>query len=301
VDDIIFTAQLRRRGVQPHEMQRLQRSGELIRLRRGAYIAAPIGDESPEKQHRRQLLATVPQLAPGAVISHGSAAVLHGLPVWPEAIERVHLTRNRVGGGKSRRLVQVHGTRLEWSETTVVDGVVVTSLARTVVDLCRTLPYEHAVAAGDKALAVGLVRAEADLALRTLGRAPGSGQARHALAFLDGRSESAGESVSRVVMTRDELPAPELQQDVLDSRGHFVARPDFLWRAHRTVGEFDGKIKYGRLLQPGQYVEDVIFAEKVREDALRDLGWQVVRWTWADLYRPNIIRDRVTRAFARGT
>ena len=41
------------------------------------------------------------------------------------------------------------------------------------------------------------------------------------------------------------------------------------------------------------------FAEKQREDALRDLGWQVVRWLWADLYRPGVIRDRVLRAFAR--
>jgi hypothetical protein len=48
-------------------------------------------------------------------------------------------------------------------------------------------------------------------------------------------------------------------------------------------------------------MEDVIFAEKVREDALRDLGWQIVRWLWADLYRPGVVRDRVLRAFARAT
>jgi enamine deaminase RidA (YjgF/YER057c/UK114 family) len=301
MDDIIFTAQLRRRGVQPYQLLRLQQSGELTRLRRGAYVAAPATNDSPEQQHRRQILATLPRLAAGAVISHGSAAVLHRLPVWPEAIDRVHLTRNRAGGGKSRRLVQVHGTPLEPSETVVVDGVLVTSLARTVVDLCRTLPYDHAVAAGDKALASGLIAAEADLVLSTLGRGPGTGRARQALAFLDGRSESAGESMSRVLLARDGLPPPELQHDILDSVGRFIARPDFTWRAHRTVGEFDGRIKYGRLLQPGQHAEDVIYAEKVREDALRDLGWQVVRWIWADLYRPGVIRDRLTRAFARGT
>jgi hypothetical protein len=44
---------------------------------------------------------------------------------------------------------------------------------------------------------------------------------------------------------------------------------------------------------------DVLFKEKRREDALRDLGWQIVRWLWADLYRPGVIRDRVLRAFAR--
>jgi len=58
-------------------------------------------------------------------------------------------------------------------------------------------------------------------------------------------------------------------------------------------------VKDGRLRRPGESVEDVVFAEKVREDALRDLGWQIVRWLWADLYRPGVIRDRVLRAFAR--
>jgi hypothetical protein len=40
-------------------------------------------------------------------------------------------------------------------------------------------------------------------------------------------------------------------------------------------------------------MEEVLFEEKRREDALRDLGWQIVRWLWADLYRPGVIRDRV--------
>jgi hypothetical protein len=69
----------------------------------------------------------------------------------------------------------------------------------------------------------------------------------------------------------------------------------------RTIGEFDGKIKYGRLLKPGQRIEDVIFEEKLREDALRDLGWQSVRWLWRDLYRRGVLRERVLRAFARAS
>ena len=58
---------------------------------------------------------------------------------------------------------------------------------------------------------------------------------------------------------------------------------DFAWPEQRTVGEFDGKIKYGRLRKPGQTAGDVVFDEKLREDAIRAQGWEVVRWTWADL------------------
>jgi hypothetical protein len=52
-------------------------------------------------------------------------------------------------------------------------------------------------------------------------------------------------------------------------------------------------------LRPGEKVEDVIFTEKQREEAIRDEGWQVVRWGWAELYRPTVIGDRLRRAFAR--
>jgi hypothetical protein len=195
--------------------------------------------------------------------------------------------------------VQVHAAPLTEMDITTIDGVPVTSLARTVLDLCRTVPIEQAVAAGDRALAFGLVRAVLEEHLSQMARWSGTRQARRAVTLLDPRSESAGESVSRVRLHEDGLPAPELQQDIHDEDGQFVARVDFCWQKQRTIGEFDGKIKYGRMLKSGQSIEDVLFAEKRREDALRDLGWQIVRWLWADLYRRGVIRDRVLRASAR--
>ena len=59
-------------------------------------------------------------------------------------------------------------------------------------------------------------------------------------------------------------------------------------------------MKYGRALRVGQDLEEVLFDEKVREDALRDCGWQVVRWTSPDLRQPQALVARLTRAFARG-
>ena len=60
-------------------------------------------------------------------------------------------------------------------------------------------------------------------------------------------------------------------------------------------------VKYGRLLKPGQTAGDAVHGEKLREDALRDHGWQVARWTWDDLWQPQKIVDRILRAFARST
>ena len=77
--------------------------------------------------------------------------MLHRLPVWQAAVERVHVTRNRSGNGIKRAVVQVHGAPLDGPEIVLIDNMPVTSLARTVLDLARTLPMTQAVAAGDRA------------------------------------------------------------------------------------------------------------------------------------------------------
>jgi hypothetical protein len=97
------------------------------------------------------------------------------------------------------------------------------------------------------------------------------------------------------------LARPEPQREIFGPDERLIARVDFYWEEQRTIGEFDGKIKYGRLLKPGKRIEDVIFEEKVRDDALPDLGLQVVRWLWSDLYGAGVLRERVLRAFARAS
>lgn len=89
-----------------------------------------------------------------------------------------------------------------------------------------------------------------------------------------------------------------LQLPVLDGR-RLVGRVDFAWPEHRTIAELDGRVKYGRLLGPGDDPGEVVFREKLREDLLRDLGWEVVRWVWADLDHPERIAERLQRAFRR--
>ena len=81
--------------------------------------------------------------------------------------------------------------------------------------------------------------------------------------------------------------------------GALVARTDFAWEEHELVGEFDGKVKYGRLLRPGQEPGDAVFEEKRREDAVRAEGWGVARWVWADLGTGHRLAARLRRAFDR--
>ena len=68
-------------------------------------------------------------------------------------------------------------------------------------------------------------------------------KALHALTAMDSRIESVGESRSLALFLHEHLPLPEPQVDIHDARG-FAGRVDFLWREQRTIGEFDGRIKY---------------------------------------------------------
>ena len=101
------------------------------------------------------------------------------------------------------------------------------------------------------------------------------------------------------MLHRWKLPPSALQFEIRSETGLLVARTDFAWEADRLVGEFDGRITYGRLLRPGQDPGAAVFEEKLREDAIRDEGWNVVRWGWTDLRRPDRLAARVRRARER--
>jgi hypothetical protein len=300
VQNLRLIGDLRRDGYSPGELSRLVRQGRLLRLRRGAYAASDGEPLDAIAAHRRLIAATVPTLVSNAVISHASAALLHGLPAFRVRLDRVQLTRPDVPGGKRRPGIDLHAAPLPGADIVVIDGIPTTSRARTVADLARSQTLESAVVTGDAALASGLQPAELIECIDRMRRWPGVVQARRVAAFLDARSESPGESRSRVAFRAMGISAPIPQYEVFDEKLRLVARADFCWEAQRTIGEFDGKAKYGRLLRPGETPESAVYREKLREDALRGLGWQVVRWTWSELDTPRLIADRLQRAFGRG-
>jgi hypothetical protein len=275
---------LRAQGFTPSELKRMLRTGDLRAVRPGAYVAGALPDEA-ELRHLLLVRAALEALSGEVVVSHVSAALWHGLPVWGVPLHRVHVTRNRRrSGGRCGDRVHVHSAPLGAADVVSVRGVPVTSVARTLLDVARTQPFEQAVVVADHALARELVgRNDLQDALAQRKRWPGVPQARRALAFADGGSGSVGESRSRVALARAGLPAPTLQWVVRDRNGRFVGCVDFGWPSLRAVGEFDGRIKYGRLRKPGQEPGDVVYAEKLREDDLRAQGLSVVRWTWPDL------------------
>ena len=80
------------------------------------------------------------------------------------------------------------------------------------------------------------------------------------------------------------------QVEVRDGRGWLVGRVDFVVRGTKLIIEVDGKVKYAT----GD--PEVLWREKKREDALRALGYTVVRITWSDLERPGAVVAKVRAA-----
>lgn len=257
---------------------------KLIRLRRGVYAPAT---DSHQQLHWLKLRAALLELEPTTYFGYASAAVIHGLPLLTKRLDEIVVVRTGGGHGHIRPTLHARRGRLEPHEVTVVDGLPVTTLVRTVADLVRTLLFPEAVMIADAGLAKGL--SVADLLVATA-KGRGCRMARRALEFADGRSESPGESLSRVRMDAAGVPAPELQLEIRNEAGAFLARVDFGWEELGIVGEFDGAVKYGRLLKPGQSVADVVEAEKLREQALIEQGWIVIRWTWKELWNGDFER-----------
>ena len=285
-------------GYSDDEIHRLSRAGAWSRLRRGAYVDGSLPTSAGER-HRLLVRATMAGLRRPAVLSHQSAAVLHGLTLWSVRLDRVHVTRRPPAVQDSSPVLRCHVARLRSDEVEEVDGLAVTSVTRTLLDLACTLPLELAVVALDAALHAGaLDHARLRTGLGGVFGVPGSRRAARAVELADGRSESVGESRSRVVLHHQGVPPSGLQHEIRLA-GRLLARTDFVWEEHRLVGEFDGRIKYGRLLRPGQGPGDAVFEEKRREDMVREAGWGVIRWCWDDLRQPAELAGRIRRAQVR--
>ncbi|WP_432879655.1 type IV toxin-antitoxin system AbiEi family antitoxin domain-containing protein [Kribbella sp. CA-245084] len=271
------------------------RSGQWRRLTRDAYVepaAWPV-DETPWERSRRlhllMIRAALGRLSPDVVVSHQSAAVLHGLPTWGLDLSKVHVTRIE-GRPRSDSLAAVHRTQIGMDEIVEVDGLRVVTPARAITETACVSSYEVGVVLGDAALHQGLAT-PAQLVAQADRHAcrPGSPAARAAARFADGLSESVGESRLRVLMADEQLPAPTLQVEIRDDDGRLIGRVDFLLLG-KVIVEFDGAEKYG------DAPAAVVLAEKQREDRLRARGYRVLRTSWGDLDRPRITGARLRGA-----
>lgn len=287
--------QLRAEGWSNRRVAQAVRDGQLAHPIHGVYLApTKVPDADAHLNRARAILM---RQGTSAVLSHDSAAVAHGVPLRHRDPPVVHFTVPPLVRGRRHRDYHAHSAALEADEVGVKHGIPVTSLTRTIIDVMRTAPYVWAVIAADWALSRGVSR-EALLAFADEHRrAHGVPVLRQAALFADGDAQSPAESASRVSMARAGLPAPVLQFEVISPHG-WEATTDFGWPEHGVVGEVDGKAKYGTLVRTGQTPQDVIMAEKARDEHIRQAGWWPVRWNWATASNPPALAALIEGAFA---
>ncbi len=240
-------AQAVRAGYSDHEIRAAVRSGRWIRVRRGSYSWAATGTAvlDVEQAHVLRAHDVAAKLGPGSVLSHQSALLLHGVPVWGVPLGNVLVTRFGASSARTRAGVKSHQRSLTADDVTTVGATTVTTVARALVDLACEVSLEGAVCSMDAALRGAMVSTEmlASALERIKGQA-GTGHARRAVAFADAGSESVGESRMRVAISELELPSPVLQHVFRGPSGRVIGRVDFWWPAERVIAEFDGLVKY---------------------------------------------------------
>lgn len=281
-DGVLRRAHLDAAGLTPARIHDMLATGELVRVHRDVY-RVPATDEHPLADFHAAVRA-LRQRDPTRVLTGPAALSALGLPVFGRP-RTLHVGIDARGGSSARSVLSTVAAIPE-DQTVLAHGGAVACPARAVLDTARLDSVAGAVIAADRALRQGLVSsAELLRVLDTMRGVRGVARARICCVLASPLSESPGESWSAVVMHQHGITGPGRQESFSDARG-FIGRVDFWWPRARLVGEFDGRVKYGRSNPSGRPPEDVLWDEKVREDRLRGLDLRVIRWTTADLHHP---------------
>jgi Transcriptional regulator, AbiEi antitoxin len=272
------------------------RDGALVRLRRGFYTPAGIyAAANASAKHVLHARAAMAGQRGRVALTGVSAAALHGFDIYDTSLDMVHLVRLDSGSTRTEAGIVHHGSRqdieqeLDWYE-----GILASVPARAVWEVACRSSLEGGVVTADSALhQIPELKESLNALHDRFALFPGSVKGRTVMRFADGRSDSPGESVTRVQYYRHGIPIPDLQFDVFDDRGVLIGTSDFYWDDFRHLGEFDGKIKYQNLLRPGESPSDCVFREKRREDAMRADGRGMSRFVWSDVMPRNARRTMI--------
>ena len=235
--------------------------------------------------------AALVAVGPFVLFRHPTFALLMGLPV-PNGDPRIHLTVQPGRAAPRHRGMAGHVCAYTVEETTEVFGLPVTTVPRMFADLAACLTRPLLLALGDAILRARYASAqELRTALELRAGRRGSRRAIALLPLINPAAESPMESVLRLLLFDGGLPIPEVNANLYDMFGRFLARADLLFRAAKVVVEYDGD---QHRTNREQFVRDV-----ARGSELAAAGYLVLRFTASDVYgRPHYVLATVRAALA---
>jgi hypothetical protein len=245
-----------------------------------------------------------PLLTPDRFFSHDTAAVLWGCPL-PDRMAEPLISVSALAPHNAPRGVGVSGHRSndQGLRMRIRYGFPVSDPASTWLALAESLPLDELVAVGDHLVLDPAVLDPCDprpyVTIHELAEAArrfhGRGARKTALALQLVRvgAESRPETLLRLLLLRAQLPEPELNVDVTSVAGRVLGRGDLVWRAWRTVVEYDGDQHRTNDIQ---YDRDITRIESFVREA-----WHVVRIRKRGLFvTQNDTIVRVQRALRAG-
>ena len=280
---LVTLTQLQFLGLSRSAVAKRAREGRLTRIHRGVYAVG-----HGRLTLRGHWMAAVLAYGPQAVLSHRSAAALHG--IRPDNRPKTDVTLPS-RSARSRPRIDVHRSpTLEPPDLTTIDAIPCTSLARTLLDLAEVVNRRAVERAINQAevLRIFDLRAVEEVLSRAAGRR-GAGVLRSVLADYGGPTLTKKELEERflALCRAAGLPQPEVNEWITLDDG-IAYKIDFLWRRERLAVETDGW---------GSHGTRQAFENDRRRDRLLSLaGWTVVRFTWRDVEREP---DDVTATLAR--
>jgi len=236
-------------------------------------------------------MAATLALGPGTTLSHRSAAELWG--VAKRSSRPIEVTRSANARHRSR--IVVHQSHLPDDERAAVDGIPVTTVSRTILDLAAVVSKRQV----ERALNEVEVRQLTDRLsvpdlLERYPRRRGSAVLRSLLAdeaLLSGVTRNDLEEGFASLIDEYGLPRPRFNAD-LAVGGRFICA-DCLWMEQRLIVELDGRAVH----RTAKAFED----DRERDRVLLVEGWRVIRVTWRQLRdrRAEIATD-LRRALSAG-
>jgi hypothetical protein len=217
------------------------------------------------------------------ILAGYSASALHGAR-WLESSRPATIidTNRRHGQG-----VEAWADRIDSDEICLIDGMRVTTPARTALDLACRYPVDTAVAAIDAlARATNLKTADAELLAERYRGRHGIRRARVALDLVDAGAESPRETWLRLLLIRAGFPRPQTQIPVCNEWGVLIAEVDMGWEEIKVAAEYEGD----HHRTAWQFNKDIR-----RSENLAELDWINVRVTKRDTEGSIIARVAAAR------
>jgi predicted transcriptional regulator of viral defense system len=284
---LVTLPQLQLHGLGKAAVAKRAKDGRLYRIHRGVYAVG-----RPDLTQQGHWMAAVLACGPKAVLSHRSAAALHGIRQDNRAKTDVTVASS---SARSRPTIDVHTSlTLEAADITVVDSIPCTTVARTLVDLGDVVGPRAVERAVDQAEVLRVFDGKTvHEALARAGPRRGAGILRGVLANYKQPTLTRRQLEERflAICRNASVPSPAVNAWITLADG-VAYQADFLWRAERFIAETDGRDVHT--------TRKAFEHDRLRDQRLALAGFTVVRFTWRQVvHEPRSVSGALQGLLAR--